>query len=427
MKLINRFLMLFVAFLMFVLLENVNVKATYSDVCDGEQIKASSGTYTRCDNKNIYLMMNDINKSSYIVANRDVEIKNQLLYAGKIDGLDTFYSLAFNYYSVIYDNRNLFNSNDNVYSDISINGEVVYSGKFEDNILIDESKSFFVKAFYDEKGTYLIRQYIGNKVYSAIRVIVVDDKDLNITVSNAKYGTELLGENDLIYDSSNNLSFAVNGGQYGFGNYVNVKINECSKSVVFNKNLIITSEVINGCLKQNDNNTVSLTILNGLGEEKKYDYKFYLYGANVSIKLEDSVSDVITTSRRIVVKASPGLGNSLDEEACLYYWSTNANDKLTYEDFMTNYELSENKGRYTSNKGVILRDSYGTFYLYALAKDNENSIVVRSNEYILKKNTRINNTNLSDLLFVLGVSVCAVVPIVVYLFVRGKDTYLLKY
>ena len=43
--------------------------------------------------------------------------------------------------------------------------------------------------------------------------------------------------------------------------------------------------------------------------------------------------------------------------------------------------------------------------------------------YILKKNTRLNKVETSDVVFVVGLSMCAVLPIIIYLFIRGKDTY----
>ena len=423
MKRVYKVLILIAFFVGFYFLKGNCIKAAYKETCNGEQIQAKNGTYTKCDNNIIYLLKADKSKSSYIVANRDIEIKNQILYAGKIDGLETFYSLNFNYYSVTYDNRSLFNSKENVYSDISVNGVVLYSGKIKDNALVDQSSSFFVRDFYNEQGTYLIRQFIGNKIVSAIRVIVVDKDDLNMSISNARYGDEKLGDSNLIYSSNKDLYFNVSEGDYGFGNNIDVKVNECSFSVSFSKNLVIDSNDIRNCLKQNDQNVVSLTIYNGFGNSKKFNYKFYLQGKYVSVKLEDNVSDLVATSRRVVIKASPGFGNNLDEEHCLYYWSKNPDDKLTYADFMSNYELSEYKGEYTSNKGVIIRDNYGSYYLYALAKDDISSIVVRSDEYVFTKNTRLNKVERSDVIFVVSLCVCAIIPVIIYLFVRGKDTY----
>ena len=89
---------------------------------------------------------------------------------------------------------------------------------------------------------------------------------------------------------------------------------------------------------------------------------------------------------------------------------------------MTNYSLSEYKGRYSSNKGVILRNSDGVYYLYVLAKDNESAIVVRSDEYVLKNKERLTKFSFGDVLFVLGLIFCATLPVFIYIVARGKDT-----
>jgi len=403
--------------------DNFIVSANYNDVCSGERIQAKVGTYIRCENNNIYLLKNNVNKSSYIVANRDIELNNQILYAGKIDGIDTFYSTAFNYYSVVHDESNIISFKGDAWSDISINGVVFYSGKFNDNVLINQSSQSFVTEFFDEKGTYLIRQYVDGDLYNVIKIIVVDRDDLKVGISEVRYGGELINSNNLAYQKENKFKINIIGGDYGFDNNVNIKINECSLDVIFKYDLEISGDKINECLKQNDTNKLSITINNGLKKGKIFKYDFYLSGKNASIKLEDSFTNLSSSSRRIVIKASPGLNKTLDNDLCLYYWSKSPDDKLTYKDFMTNYELSENKGTYTSNKGVILRGNYGTYYLYAIAKDEESIVVVRSDEYIIEKNTRINRVVKGDIIFVLGLCVCAFVPIIIYVFVRGKDTY----
>ena len=90
---------------------------------------------------------------------------------------------------------------------------------------------------------------------------------------------------------------------------------------------------------------------------------------------------------------------------------------------MSNYEKSENKGSYSSNNAVILRDSNGTYYLYALARDSSGqSVVLRSDEYILEKGKMVNKVTTSDILLVVGFCIAAAVPIFVYLLIRGKDS-----
>ena len=89
---------------------------------------------------------------------------------------------------------------------------------------------------------------------------------------------------------------------------------------------------------------------------------------------------------------------------------------------MSNYEKSENKGSYSGNKGVILREKEGTYYLYALAVDNDSQVVVRSDKYVLKMKDKLNRIIVKDVVFVIALIFGAILPIVIYLFIREKDT-----
>jgi len=421
MKNLKYILFYLLAFMIFIMFDGNVVKADYYDVCNEEIIEAENSVYRRCGNNNIYLMQDNKKYSSYLVANRDIYKNNQILYAGVIDGIDTFYSLKFSYYSVIYDDRGLFTSKDNIWSDISINGVVVYSGEFDDVFFVDQSASQFVNLFYNEVGTYLIRQHIGDKVYSAIRMIVVDADEYSLNVNKVMFGDNSIDEPNLIYDKSD-LVFYIDGGKYGFSNQVKIKINECNMDVGFSKELVIDNDEFDSCINENAMNNISITLYNGLNGYKTFKYSFRLHSEKLFIELEDSYNALESTSRRIVIKAIAGFNKNIDEEYCLYYWSESPNDKLDYENFMTNYELSDNKGSYTASKGVILRDSVGTYYLYAMAKDENSSVVVRSNEYVLKESGRVNKVITADFIFVGVLCLGAALPVFIYLIVRGKDT-----
>ena len=115
-----------------------------------------------------------------------------------------------------------------------------------------------------------------------------------------------------------------------------------------------------------------------------------MFNLKIFFNFSSISSEVISSSRRIVINAIAGKGKQLNENLSLYYWSKNPNDGLNYSDFMVNYEKSENKGTYNSTSGVILRNEEGTYYLYALAKDGNSEIVVRSDEYVLKKKEKLN-------------------------------------
>ena len=155
---------------------------------------------------------------------------------------------------------------------------------------------------------------------------------------------------------------------------------------------------------------MSLTVYNGFNKGKTFKYSFSLNSNDVSIKLENSVSAIETSSRRLVIKAYAGSGKTLDTHYNLYYWSKNPDDKLTYQDFMTNYEASKNKGNYNESRGVILRETVGVYYLYALAKDDDSTVVVRSDEYVLKEEARLTKIILKDVIFVGGLIVLAALP-----------------
>lgn len=413
--------MVFMGSVLFFFLISTPVEAGYSEVCVNGEILAQDSTYKKCGRNIIYLYEEDKKHSSYIISNKEYGSKDQILYAGVVDGLDTFYASRFDFYSVVYDDRGLFTSSENMWADIAINGETVYDGAFKDNTLIDNSFEGFL-TMYNEVGTYIVRQYISQKVVKAIRIIVVSPKDYDLYVAEASLGEESLLSSE-VSESTGDLFFAITGGKYGFAEDVIVNVNTCEIKMKFDKNLVVPYSYFDGCLVKNDHNEVDVTIANGLNQQITINFDFKLVGNSVSIKLENSISSVATTSsRRVVITPSAGKGNTLNEEYNLYYWSTSKNDGLTYEDFMTNYEKSSNKGSYTSSKGVILRNEEGTYYLYALAKDDTSVTVVRSDEYVLTKNKRVNRVMEQDIVFVCILIGIAALPVVVYLFIRGKDT-----
>jgi len=410
--------LVFFAFFLNFILDAENIKAVdYNALCN-DKIEANDGIYGKCGNNNIYLT-DSVSKSSYFVSTLNLYDDAQILYAGKVGGLDTFYSMGFHYYGVIYDDRGLFTSDDNYWSDISLNGVLIYEGKINDSFLVEQSKTSPVR-FYGEAGTYLIRQYKGKKLIKAVKVIVANERDYGIEIEKVQYGDKTVGL-DYLVGKSDDVKFFISGGVYGYGDKIKISINECEFIKKFNVNLTIKNQEIRECLTYNEKNSMSLTVYNGFNKGKTFKYNFNLNSNNVSIKLESSINAIETSSRRLVVKAYAGSGKTLDEKYNLYYWSKNPNDNLTYESFMTNYELSENKGTYTDSRGVILRETVGVYYLYALAKDDDSTVVVRSDEYVLKEETRLTKIVLKDVVFVGGLIVLSALPIFAYLIVRGKD------
>lgn len=416
-KIFNNFLTVCL-FMLFMMLFCTPVKADYRDVCNGDEVETNSINYKKCNDDIIYLFPED-EHSSYIIAESDLDRNKQILYAGKQNGLETFYTTRFKLYSVVYDDRGFLTSDENYWMDLSIDGVVKYSGKFEDNFLVDESDELFT--IYSEVGTYLLRQYYKGEMVSAIRVIVVGRLDDDLVIDSAYYGDSDLTKDEVV-KSSDDMTFNISGGQYGFDSIVDLRINACVKTVPFSKKMVIANGEFVSCLLDNDDNKVEITLSNGLGMKKTYSYKFDLVGENVSIKLVNSISTLATSSRRILIKANAGKDSELDTNYNLYYWSKNPNDGLSYEDFMVNYEKSDNKGTYNSNTGVILRNEEGTYYLYALAKDGNSEVVVRSDEYVLTNKRGVNRVSKSNVIFVAIMVVIAALPIFVYLLIREKDT-----
>ena len=178
-----------------------------------------------------------------------------------------------------------------------------------------------------------------------------------------------------------------------------------------------------GCLKRNEKNALNITLYNGFNEPAIFKYKFNLVSEKITINLESTVSKLETSSRRILINAKAGNGKELDKNYSLYYWSTSSTDGLNYEDFMENYKNSKYKGTYSDSKGVILRNTEGVYYLYALAKDDDSSTVVKSDEYVLKESQKLNKVIIDDVIIVCVLGILALLPIVVYLVTRVKDTY----
>ena len=415
---VNSFMFIF--FMLVFLSFGDKVDATYYEICNMGEVETNSFSYNRCGTKIVYLYEEDKKHSSYIISNNTYGSSDELLYAGKIDGLDTFYGYKFLLYRVVYDDRGFFTHNDDMWMDMSINGLVVYSGEFKDSGLIDNSSAGF-NVIYNEVGTYLLRQYKGGKVVKSIRVIIVGREDYDLNIKSAMWGGDNLASGQVTF-SEEDMSFEFSGGKYGFANKVGVEINSCNLKFDFGKKISIPHEIFSKCVLDNDVNVVTLNMANGLNMSKSFTYKFKVSSENVSIKLESSISKIATSSRRIVIRASAGEGDTLDESSSLYYWSRRPDDRLTYQDFMSNYAVSEHRGSYTSDKGVILRNEVGTYYLYALAKDSDSVAVVRSDEYILTENNKINKVNQDDVIFVIILSILAILPIIVYIVIRGKDT-----
>ena len=57
-----------------------------------------------------------------------------------------------------------------------------------------------------------------------------------------------------------------------------------------------------------------------------------------------------------------------------------------------------------------------------MAKDDDSTVVVRSDEYVLKKKEKLNKIVMNDVVIVSVLGALAIIPICIYLGIRGKDT-----
>ena len=202
---------------------------------------------------------------------------------------------------------------------------------------------------------------------------------------------------------------------------VSIKVNgEDYKKYMFEGNSITLDYRINSYLNRGSLNEIEIYAKSYLGKEITKIYNFTLLTSDVSINFSSIASDVISSSRRILVNADAGIGKELDTDYCWYYWSTSPSDSLDYEAFLLNYAKSEYKGSYSENKGVILRNTAGTYYLYALAKDDNSTIVSRSEGYILDDTGFTVSYTINDAILIVSLLIVAIVPISIYLFVRKR-------
>jgi hypothetical protein len=203
-------------------------------------------------------------------------------------------------------------------------------------------------------------------------------------------------------------------------NKTNPRDNKVKSEYTIKNNTIVFGPNFNNLLSQGDTNKVVVTVENYLGFSETNTYYINALSSNVSINFASISSEVISSSRRIVINANAGIGEKLDKDYCWYYWSTNPNDSLKYEDFLINYARSEYKGSYSEDKGVILRNTAGTYYLYALAKDEDSYIVSRSEGYTLDDTGFYVSYSEYDAILVVSLLIIAIIPISIYLFIRKR-------
>ena len=99
----RKYLIVLFVFMFFCFFRQDIVKG-YENVCENE-ILTQKGAYKLCENP-VYINKEKKENSSYLLADREGAFNSgKILYIGKVDNIDTFYSTGFNYMSVVYDDR----------------------------------------------------------------------------------------------------------------------------------------------------------------------------------------------------------------------------------------------------------------------------------------------------------------------------------
>ena len=399
---------IFFVFVSFVLLQN-KVEASYK-FCD---TRIENTNYFDCGNY-VYTYPEDVLHSSMIYS---LDEKASIIYAGEIDNVHVFYANGFKYYNYSYDDRS--DKNNNLWSIISKRGVVVYDGSFDDSWIIDDSHSgyYYYNLYAD---VYTIRQYTyDGDLYRSMAIYNFENGWVDF--QNVLYNGTVLNEqieNEIVYSDSD-IIIDVNS-SYGVKR-IDVTYNESTINVeYYNQKIFISNEELMNKVSKGESVELKITIYDYLNIEYKKSYKIKIINENVSIKFSTMSSVSKAPSRRIVIDAIAGKNKEIDTDYCWYYWSTSPDDSLLYDDFLLNYANSEYKGSYSKDKGVILRNTSGTYYLYALAKDDDSWIVERSEGYLLNnKNTSV-KYSIGDAIFVVSLLIICVIPISVYLFIRRK-------
>ena len=413
-KLFKIFSMCFILFVISIFVNSSRVEAYV-----GCNYKIENTEFYDCGNY-VYTYPADYSKSSMIYAMPG----NNVVYAGEREGYHLFYVNDFRYYNRTYDDRSL--KNNNIWTSVSSIYGVVFSGEFKDSILLDETHEGVYNGGYSiGAGKYEVIQYHQNgEVYSKLLIYNISDSISNIYNTNVKsfdydgtiiepnVNTDVVELNDKLIVNLN-TSFGIKDF------YLKVDGVEVENYRIIN-NSVIFDAGFNKYLNKGNVNTIEVYAKNYLGTVVNETYFINALSTNVSINFSSISSDVISSSRRIVISAHAGIGKTLDTDYCWYYWSTSANDSLEYEDFLVNYAKSEYKGSYSEDKGVILRNTSGTYYLYALAKDEDSYIVSRSEGYTLDDNGFSFELTINDWIFIVSLLILVVVPILIYLSTRRR-------
>lgn len=385
------------------------VSAVYR-FCDD---KIENTNYYDCGNY-IYTYYEDTLHSSMIYSSDE---DASILYAGEKDGVSIFYSNGFKYYNFSYDDRS--NKDNNLWSIISHRGKVIYDGSFNDSWLIDDSHhGLYYYTLYAD--VYTIRQYANDgKLYRTIAIYNIGEGSIDFIKTlydGVEFSADIINE---VYEAKQGISIETNS-MYGIksvsanidGNYID--------ATIIGKKVLIDKDSLNPHLSKSSVVELEVELQDYLLIKSKKVFSIKMVSDNVQIKFSTMSVDSKMPSRRIVIEATSGKNKALDTDYCWYYWSKSPDDSLQYDDFLVNYAKSSYKGSYSEDKGVILRNTSGTYYLYALAKDDDSWIVERSEGYVLNNKSNKVEYTIGDAILIVSLLIICVAPISIYLFIRKK-------
>ena len=392
----------------FALLLTAKVSAAYK-YCD---YKIPGTEYYDCGNY-IYTYYEDAGISSIIYA----KDKNaSIIYAGEENGTSIFFASGLRFYNRSYDDTS--KEDNDLWTIVSMRGKEVFNGSFIDSWLLDDSHEDYYY-FSLTREVYAFRQYSKNQgVYRTIAIYNVDKNSIDI--NSVEYdGLSLHEYSQNVVDAKDGIKASVSA-KYG-SKYVTATLFDKEVNCEFDGiNIHISPEEINAVMENGKEGNLIITAYNYFGGSIQKKYRLKSVNDSVIINFSTMSSIIESNSRRILISADPGKGKTLDTDYCWYYWSTSGDDSLVYDEFLKNYANSSNKGSYSEGKGVILRNTTGTYYLYALAKDDDSWVVEKSEGYILNNIHPTPTYDLGDMILLVSLAILAVVPVVIYLFVRKK-------
>lgn len=401
-------LYILVSFISVFILTNINkVEADYS-YCDR---KIEDTQYYDCGNY-VYTYPEDIIHSSKLISLNE---KESIIYVGEIEGVSVFFAKGFKFYNVSFDDRS--NTNNNIWSVLKSRGKNLFDGSFNDSWLIDEShQGYYNKRLYAD--VYTITQYVndGEKYRTLVVYNVKDDK---VNIDDIYYDDiNLIKDNNEVLESKKGIKINYSS-KYGIKN-IDISMNESNIPYTLEGNIYISSEEINKNLLRGETVYLSVTLTDYLNNHITNKYPLSLVNNSVTIKFSTISSIAESSSRRIVVDAIAGKGKTLDADYSWYYWSTSPDDSLIYDDFLKNYASSSYKGSYSEDKGVILRNTSGTYYLYALARDDDTWVVERSEGYTLQNEGYRVTYNIYDYILIVSLLILCIIPVLTYIFISKR-------